>query len=69
MSRDEQAARNRELMPETARTVDAWRAAFGPGTRFPWLQEGGEVRGKPMPAARTMNADQWLRYVKTGERP
>ena len=56
-------------MPETARKVDAWRAAFGPGTRFPWLQEGAEVRGKEPAPVRSMNADQWLHYVRTGELP
>lgn len=69
MSRAEEAQRNRALMPETARLVDAWRAVFGPRTRFPWLLEGAQVRGTESPQARSMNADQWLRYVKTGQMP
>lgn len=69
MSREAEAQRNRDLMPETARTVDQFRAVFGAGCRFPYLEEGDEVRGKPAPPARAMNADQWLHYVKTGEMP
>jgi hypothetical protein len=69
MSREAETQRNRELMPETARIVAEFRAAFGGGLRCPYLEEGAEVRGKPAPPARAMNADQWLHYVKTGEMP
>jgi hypothetical protein len=56
-------------MPETARLVDRWRRTFGAGTRFPWMREGAEERGKLLPVQRSMDANQWLHYVKTGERP
>lgn len=69
MSREQEAQRNREVMPETARIVDEFRATFGAGTRFPWLQEGAQERGRALPEHRAMNADQWLHYVKTGELP
>lgn len=65
---DDEARRNRELMPETARTIDAFRA-FDPRCRVVHAQEGAQERGQPSPPARAMNADQWLRYVKTGELP
>ena len=56
-------------MPETAQTVDEWRAVFGPGTTFTHVWEGDIERGKPSPPVRAMDADQWLRYIKTGEVP
>lgn len=56
-------------MPETAQMVDEWRAVFGPNTTFTRVREGDIERGKPSAPVRTMDADQWLRYVKTGEVP
>lgn len=69
--RQQQAASNRELMPEIARVVDRFRRVFGAGCLVRYAREGALERGaKPeWPAARTMDADQWLRYVKTGEVP
>lgn len=46
MSREEEAKRNRERMPETAALVDAWRAVFGPGLRLLWARENGIEVGK-----------------------
>jgi hypothetical protein len=68
MDREEQRKRNRERMPETAAIVDEWRLHF-PGATFDWVCEGGIEQGTPHPTVRTMNADQWLHYVKTGEKP
>lgn len=69
MSRDAQAAANRALMPETARIVDAYRAAFGKKVRVIWAEEGGRTVGARFPVPRWMTADQWIHYVETGERP
>jgi hypothetical protein len=69
MTRSATADRNREAMPETARIVDAFKRTFGAGTRFPWVQEGAEERGKRLPVERSMDANQWVHYVKTGELP
>lgn len=67
---EEAAKRNRERMPGTARIIDEWRAKFGPVVVRHASEPGAEV-GKPTVTdpARTMNADQWLRFVKTGELP
>lgn len=67
--RQQEAQRNRDAMPETARIVDRFRRTFGAATRFPWVREGELEMGKLPPVQRSMNADQWLHYVKTGERP
>lgn len=70
--RQEQARRNRELMPETARMVDAWRKRFGADTRFVWVCEGSEERGVRIAQhdpRRTMNAEEWLAWVRTGRLP
>ena len=69
MSRQAIAKSNREAMPETARWVDAWRAVFGPDLRVLYAREGELERGTPSPAARSMDADQWLQYVRTGVMP
>lgn len=62
-------AANRAHMPKTAQIVDAFRACFGHGVRVLHAKEGGlEVGARPV-AGRSMNADQWLLYIKTGERP
>lgn len=49
MSRDEEAAANRAAMPETARIVDAFRAAFGPGVIVLYAKEGEVEVGTPGP--------------------
>lgn len=67
--RQQEAKRNRGLMPETAKVVDRWRRTFGAGTRFPWVREGDQERGARSTVERSMNADQWLHYVATGETP
>lgn len=67
--RQQEAQRNRESMPETARIVDRYRRTFGPATKIAWVQEGGREQGNQLPVERSMNADQWLHYVKTGEMP
>lgn len=69
MSRDAQAAANRALMPETARIVDAHRAAFGKNVRVIWAEEGGRTVGTRPPVPRSMTADQWIQFVETGEKP
>jgi hypothetical protein len=57
-------------MPGTARIIDRLRAEFGAVVvryaREDDLEVGVPYRPDP---SRTMNADQWLRYVKTGEAP
>lgn len=67
MRRDEAARRNRDAMPFTAREVDGWRRVFGPETRVTWAREGDAEVGRRQPEGRSMNADEWLRYVRTGE--
>jgi hypothetical protein len=69
MGRDDAAKRNRELMPETAEHIDAFRAAFGAGVTVLYAIEGDQVRGTPPGPVRAMNVDQWLHFVKTGEKP
>jgi hypothetical protein len=44
--REERMRRNRELMPETAKVVDAFRAAFGPGVVLTYAKEGDLELGK-----------------------
>jgi hypothetical protein len=56
-------------MPEWAERAAVLRQVFGPGLRIDYAFEDDQVRGKPHAEARTMNADQWLHYVKTGEKP
>lgn len=65
----ERAAANRARMPGTAAEVDQFRARFGPDARVTYAREGDLVVGKPSPPQRTMNADQWLHYLATGELP
>lgn len=67
MSRSAEAQRNRELMPETARIVASFRRVFGADVRVVWVMEGEIERGRPSVPARSLQADQWLRYVETGE--
>lgn len=67
MSR-ETAAANRARMPGTAAEVDAWRAVFGKGVKVMHAIEGDLEVGQRQ-EQQTMNADQWLHYIKTGERP
>lgn len=69
MSNHDQAQANRAAMPETARIVAAFKRQFGVDTRIAWVQEGEQERGKRLPVQRAMDVDQWLHYVKTGERP
>lgn len=66
----ERARRNRELMPVTARIVDRLRSVFGPVV-VRYAREGDLEVGVPYAPdpARTMNGDQWLHYLKTGEAP
>ena len=56
-------------MPETAKIVDAFRAAFGKSVRVVWAEEGGRTVGERQPVPRSMTVDQWTHYVKTGEQP
>jgi len=70
-TREERAARNRALMPLSAAIADEWRRVFGPECVFRYVCEG-EYEGGRRPEtnpARTMNATQWLHYIKTGEVP
>lgn len=53
----------------TARIVDEWRAVFGADTRFPWVREGEVELGTRTAVGRSMDADQWLRFVRTGLLP
>lgn len=69
MSKSETAKGNRAAMPQTARLVDAYRNAFGPGLRVVHAVEGGIELGRPSAPARAMTADQWLHYLRTGELP
>ena len=69
MSREHQAAENRARMPETAKTVDAFRAAFGKAVLVVWAEEGGSTVGERRPVPRSMSVDQWTHYIKTGEQP
>ncbi len=63
------AAANRAAMPETAATVDAFRQVFG-AVRVAWAEEGGQRVGRaPELNPRSMNADEWAHYIKTGQRP
>ena len=63
------AMANRGRMPTTARIVDEFRALFGHGVRVCWAVEDGVELGRRSDPGRTMYADQWLAYLKTGERP
>ncbi len=67
MSR-EAAAANRARMPGTAAEVDAFRAVFGQGCKVLHAIEG-ELEVGQKQELRTMNANQWLHYIRTGERP
>ena len=69
MSAQAKARDNRARMPGTAREIDAFRAKFGSGVRVLHAKEGGLEVGTRPDHGRTMNADQWLHYIKTGERP
>jgi hypothetical protein len=69
MSAKAKASDNRARMPGTAREVDAFRAKFGSGVRVLHAKEGEQEVGTRPDHGRTMNADQWLHYIKTGERP
>lgn len=69
MNRADQARANREAMPLTARIVDDFTRHFGAGQRFKWVREGELERGRRPAPVPSMDADQWLRYVRTGERP
>jgi hypothetical protein len=62
-------ADNRARMPGTAAIVDALRAEFGPDVKVLHAKEGGREVGAAPALGRSMNADQWLHYIKTGERP
>jgi hypothetical protein len=62
-------AANRERMPGTAAIVDAFRAKFGAAVKVLHAKEGGQEVGAAPDLGRSMNADQWLHYIKTGERP
>lgn len=68
--RQEEAERNRALMPEFASFVDALRR-WAPGSIVVWAEEGGVRLGAqpPWDEARSMNADEWLHWTKTGELP
>jgi hypothetical protein len=66
---DDQARANREAMPMTARIVADFKRRFGADCRVAYVQEGDQERGKRLPVERSMNADQWLHYVMTGELP
>jgi hypothetical protein len=55
-------------MPGTAAEVDAWRAVFGRGVNVIHAVENGIEVGTKV-QQRTMNADEWLHYVRTGRRP
>lgn len=48
--RRQQAQQNRERLPRFTVWLDAMRAAFGPGVRVVWAQEGDVLVGK-IPAA------------------
>lgn len=50
IDREEQARRNRELMPDTAAEVDTWRSVFGAGVRLLYAKEGDCQVGKPADA-------------------
>lgn len=69
--RAEKVAENRARMPETARTVDEFREAFGPGCRVLWAREGETYfeASAAVGPQRSMNVDQWQRFVETGELP
>ena len=69
MKRSDTAQQNRAAMPHTARLVDAYRNAFGPGLRVVHAVESGIELGRPSTPARAMTADQWLHYLRTGELP
>jgi hypothetical protein len=64
-----EALRNRELMPITAATRDEFKRVFGPLTKLIWAEEGGREVGARRPVERSLDADEWLRYLKTGLRP
>lgn len=68
---EERAKRNRERMPGTADIVDHWRSRFGQACVVRYALEGELEVGRRVTSdpARTMNASQWLHYVKTGEVP
>lgn len=69
MDRAEQARRNREGMPETAETIDEFRRVFGAMTRVVWAEEGERTVGRQREPERTMSADQWLHFLRTGVLP
>jgi hypothetical protein len=63
------AEENRRLMPRTAAIRDEWKRVFGPMTRLTWAHEGGREVGARRPVERSMDAEAWITYVKTGVLP
>jgi len=63
------AKRNRELMPQTAVIRDEFKRVFGPLTRLTWASENGREVGHRRAAERSMDADAWIHYLKTGVLP
>lgn len=64
-NRKDEAEKMRAAMPLFAAQVDDLRRVFG-ALKVTYAQEGETRRGKPR-EERSMNADEWLRYVRTGE--
>lgn len=65
----EAAQRNREQMPLTARAVDRLRSIFGTGCTVIHAWEGERAVGVEPRGQRSMNVDQWLVFVRSGEVP
>lgn len=65
--REKAAAANRAALLLFSAWVDRF-GVFGP-LRVLWAKEGGKELGREPVYGRTMNADQWLHYVSTGEKP
>lgn len=61
-------ATNRDAMPLVSAEVDKLRHVFG-AVKVTYAQEGETCISVPFEERfpRRMNADEWLRYVRTGE--